>query len=124
MKALALDLRRGLAGPEFPRFLPFAAFIALMALNPWLSGIVSPAVDPRWLYALRAGVAGGLLIWLWPRLGELVDFRDRRLQRVANRYEIGEATKAELLAAAEDFRGAWREAIAEFQRIANAEQAA
>lgn len=75
MKALALDFRRGLIGPDIPRILPFAAFITLMALTPWLSGAVADVFDSRWLYALRAGVAGALLIWLWPRLGELAAIR-------------------------------------------------
>lgn len=94
MKALALDLRRGLAGPEVPRFLPFAAFIALMALQPWLSGIVAPAVDPRWLYALRAGAAGGLLIWLWPRLGELAAVRLPNGRQLALAGAVGGAVLA------------------------------
>lgn len=75
MKAQAPDFRRGPIGPDIPRILPFAAFIVLMALTPWLSGAVAHALDPRWLYALRAGAAGALLLWLWPRLGELAGVR-------------------------------------------------
>lgn len=75
MKAQAIDLRLGRMGPELYRILPFAAFILIMALQPLVSSLFAPAIDPRWLYALRASVAGGLLIWLWPRLGELAAIR-------------------------------------------------
>lgn len=57
--------------PALFRILPFAAFIALMALEPWLARLVGETADARWLYALRSVVAAGLLVWAWPRLGEL-----------------------------------------------------
>ncbi len=75
MRALAVGFRPGQTGPELHRILPFAAFILIMALQPLLSGLLAPAIDPRWLYALRAGAAGALLIALWPHLGELAAVR-------------------------------------------------
>lgn len=57
--------------PALYRVAPFAAFIALMALEPWLAKFVEALADARWLYALRSLAAAGLLVWAWPRLDEL-----------------------------------------------------
>lgn len=54
-----------------PRVLPFAAFVVLLALEPALARVLSPTLDPRWLYAVRAAVAAGLLGWFWRDYGEL-----------------------------------------------------
>jgi len=89
VKELVLEFRRGLISPDILRILPFAAFIVLMALTPRLSGAVAQAFDPRWLYALRAGVAGALLIWLWPRLDELASMRLPGRRQLALAVAVG-----------------------------------
>jgi len=53
------------------RVLPFAAFIALLALDPWLARQLATFADPRWSYALRALAAMLLLIVFLPRYREL-----------------------------------------------------
>lgn len=53
-------------------------------------------------------------IWDWPELGPLVDPADRALQRTANRYEEGHATRDEVVAAAEEVRAAWKQATRRF----------
>lgn len=55
-----------------PRVLPFAAFIALLALRGLLPDGAAPfGMDPRWLYALQAGIAAALLLACWRTYGEL-----------------------------------------------------
>ena len=55
---MALDARVALA-----RILPFAGYIAFLALDPWLTSAL-PGVDPRWLYALRiVAVLGAMLFF-------------------------------------------------------------
>lgn len=61
------------AGPAWARIAPFAVFIALMAVEPYLAGLVEPIFDPRWLYAIRSGVTGAILLALWSRYTELRD---------------------------------------------------
>ncbi len=55
----------------WPRVLPFALFIALMALEP----VVGPAlgVDERWLYAVRSAVTAVVMLLLLRRYEELRD---------------------------------------------------
>ena len=52
------------------RILPFVAFMALLALRGQAPADGSWGFDPRWLYALNAGVAL-LLLWWWREYGEL-----------------------------------------------------
>ena len=51
------------------RVAPFAAFIALLALQPLLAGVV----DERWLVVFRGLAAAALLAIFWPRYRELFD---------------------------------------------------
>ena len=51
------------------RVAPFAAFIALLAADPLLAGVV----DARWLAVARALAAAALLAFFWPRYVELTD---------------------------------------------------
>lgn len=55
--------------PAFARCLPFAAFIALLALRSLVGEHAT--LDTRWLYAAQAGAAALGLAWLWQRYGEL-----------------------------------------------------
>jgi uncharacterized protein len=60
--------------PEFrrawlARVAPFAAFIALLALQPLLAGFA----DERWLVVSRGLAAAALLAVFWPRYRELFD---------------------------------------------------
>jgi CAAX prenyl protease-like protein len=68
------DVKSWLASDAFPRTLPFALFIAFVAIGAWLPPPLPVApgeFDSRWIYALRALVSGAALIWMWPRFGEL-----------------------------------------------------
>lgn len=51
------------------RSIPFAAFMALLALRGYLPD--SAQLDSRWLYGLSVLVVGGLLAWYWRGYGEL-----------------------------------------------------
>lgn len=57
------------------RIIPFATFIAFIMLGSaagdWLQ---SQSLDTRWLYAARAIVVGGLLLFFWRHYRELHDF--------------------------------------------------
>lgn len=54
------------------RVLPFAAFIALLALRGLLPEGSAPfGMDVRWLYALQAGAAAAVLLVCWREYGEL-----------------------------------------------------
>lgn len=55
--------------PAVARCLPFAAFMALLALRSLLED--HAVLDTRWFYAVQAGVAALGLAWLWQRYGEL-----------------------------------------------------
>jgi CAAX prenyl protease-like protein len=52
-----------------PRVAPFAAFIALLALQPLLVGVV----DERWLVVFRGLAAGALLAIFWRRYREVFE---------------------------------------------------
>lgn len=58
-------------GPGTRRSIPFAIFIGLMVLDPVLAPILPGAVDPRWLYGLRAGAVAVALAVLWRHYQEL-----------------------------------------------------
>ncbi|TXI15714.1 MAG: CAAX prenyl protease-related protein [Roseateles sp.] len=51
------------------RLLPFALFMALLALRGYLPADLG--VDARWIYALQTLAVGGLLAWFWRDYGEL-----------------------------------------------------
>jgi CAAX prenyl protease-like protein len=54
------------------RVLPFAAFMLVLALRDLLpEGWAPGGIDPGWLYAVQAGVAGLLIAWWWRELTEL-----------------------------------------------------
>ncbi len=55
-----------LASPAAARCLPFALFIAALALRSLLEG----DADTRWLYGVQAGVAALALAWFWRRYAE------------------------------------------------------
>jgi len=65
--------------PILPRVIPFCLFIALLAVDQWLQAL-APAlgVDPRWTYAVRAGLTGCVLAWFWRRYTELGSVRQIR----------------------------------------------
>lgn len=51
------------------RIIPFAAFMALLALRGYLPD--SLGLDSRWVYALQTLLVAGLLAWHWRDYGEL-----------------------------------------------------
>jgi len=53
------------------RILPFALFIALLALRAHWPPQAAALLDARWLYALNLPLVGGLLLWWWREYGEL-----------------------------------------------------
>ncbi len=53
------------------RIVPFAAFMALLALRGALPVDGSGGFDPRWVYGITVVVVGGLLAWYWRSYGEL-----------------------------------------------------
>jgi CAAX prenyl protease-like protein len=55
----------------WPRVLPFALFIVLMAAEPWTGARLGDAVDARWLYAVRSAAVALVMLLLWGRYGEL-----------------------------------------------------
>ena len=55
----------------WPRIIPFAVFIALMTVEPWVGDAVAPALDPRWLYGIRSAIVALILLALWRRYDEL-----------------------------------------------------
>ncbi len=57
--------------PAWPWIAPFAVFLVLLGLEPYLAGLVEPFMDPRWLYAVRAGTTALVLAALWRYYVEL-----------------------------------------------------
>ena len=53
------------------RVLPFAAYIACLALEQNLPEMLGPVLDWRWLYAAKVSLAGGLLVYFWHDYQEL-----------------------------------------------------
>ncbi len=61
--------------PAAVRIIPFIVFIALLALQATLTGHVQAwGFDPRWLYAVRITIVGGLLALWWRHYTELHGF--------------------------------------------------
>lgn len=57
------------------RVLPFAVFVAVLALRSvWPDSGPLAGIDTRWLYALQAGGAGLLLTYAWPQLSEFASW--------------------------------------------------
>ena len=54
------------------RVVPFAVFMALLALRGAVPADDSPGFDPRWVYAATVLIVGALLAWYWRDFGELV----------------------------------------------------
>ena len=52
------------------RCLPFAVFMALLALRGYLPDDLG--VDARWIYGVQTAIVAGLLAWYWRDYGELV----------------------------------------------------
>ncbi|MGB4064176.1 MAG: CAAX prenyl protease-related protein [Azonexus sp.] len=77
-------LERGLSfpGPVVARALPFAVFIGLMAVEPWLAAQLAGMIDPRWLYGIRAALVAGLLVVFWPSFTELTAARRPSVQEI------------------------------------------
>lgn len=65
---------QGLSDPaRRHRLFPFLAFIAVLALRSVVpEDRLPPGFDPRWLYALQAGLAGALIVWWWREFTELL----------------------------------------------------
>jgi uncharacterized protein len=58
--------------PILPRVVPFAVFVAILALGPGLDRLTSSiGLDARWWYAMRVAVVAGVLLWYWKRYAEL-----------------------------------------------------
>lgn len=53
------------------RIIPFAAFMALLALRGAVPADGSWGIDPRWVYGWTVLIVGGLLLWFWREYGEL-----------------------------------------------------
>lgn len=53
------------------RLVPFAVFIGLLAIEPWLGRQLAGVLDPRWLYGMRTLVVVGLLFAFWRHFAEL-----------------------------------------------------
>lgn len=63
-----------LRSDAFPRILPFALFMAFVAIGSWLSQpvpVLPGEFDSRWIYAARAVAVGAVVLWLWPKFTEL-----------------------------------------------------
>lgn len=57
--------------PALIRSLPFALFIGIMIIDPYLQGILPSGVDGGWLYGLRAAAALVCLACFWGHYTEL-----------------------------------------------------
>lgn len=60
--------------PLLARALPFAIYMAFLAVAPVVGGML-PALDVRWLYPVKIAVVAGALAYLWWAFGELKPFR-------------------------------------------------
>lgn len=78
-----------MSGPAAARYWPFAIFIALLAVEPWLAGQVADLFDPRWLYGLRTALTAGVLLLFWTRLPELAAQRLPAMAQCATALAIG-----------------------------------
>ncbi|HEY6134925.1 MAG TPA: CAAX prenyl protease-related protein [Rubrivivax sp.] len=60
-----------LSRAAWARIVPFAAFMALLAIRGAVPEDGSWGIDPRWIYAVTVAVVGALLVVLWRGYGEL-----------------------------------------------------
>jgi len=65
---MALPLSRAAVA----RIVPFAAFMALLALRGVVPEDGSWGIDPRWIYGVAVLIVGALIAWFWREYGELV----------------------------------------------------
>lgn len=77
-----MNVRGFSAGELFPppilfRAIPFAVFITLLAVEPWLGRQLAGVLDARWLYGVRSIIVAGLLLLFWRRYDELAVCRPR-----------------------------------------------
>lgn len=75
--------------PVLARALPFAAFIVLMALEPWLARQFGGEIDSRWLYGVRAALVSGLMLMYWRHYSELACVRRPTAREVLLASGIG-----------------------------------
>lgn len=59
-----------LSRAAFVRIMPFALFMALLALRGAVPADGSWGLDPRWIYAWSVLLVGGILLWCWHEYGE------------------------------------------------------
>ena len=59
--------------PGFVRSLPFALFIGIMALDPFLVPVLPAGFDTRWLYGVRCALVLLAFVFLWRHYTELTD---------------------------------------------------
>ncbi|NJA88722.1 CAAX prenyl protease-related protein [Rhodocyclus tenuis] len=59
------------ARAALPRSLPFALYIAFLAILPWLRAALPAGWDGRWLYGVQIGAVLLALLAFAPRFGEL-----------------------------------------------------
>ena len=71
------------------RILPFALFMALLALRAHWPVQASALLDARWLYALNLPLVGGLLLWCWREYGELARQNAPTLREAALAVGVG-----------------------------------
>lgn len=90
----AISLLPAIAPDTLARVLPFAAFIALLALDPWCARQLAGFVDPRWSYGLRALAAALLLVAFLPRYRELAPARLPGARPCAEAFVAGLAVLA------------------------------
>ena len=65
--------------PVLPRMIPFATFVALLALEPGLDKLApSLDVDPKWWYAARTAMVACMLASFWKSYAELGSIRGMR----------------------------------------------
>jgi CAAX prenyl protease-like protein len=65
--------------PILFRAIPFAVFVTLLAIEPWLGRQLADILDPRWLYGGRSIIVAGLLLLFWHHYRELVIRRPKTL---------------------------------------------
>ncbi len=76
------------------RIVPFALFMALLALRGALPADGSWGLDPRWIYGWTVLLVGGVLLWCWRDYGEFAaqlrpDLRETLLAVVAGALVFG-----------------------------------
>lgn len=88
-RADTLSLLPAIAPDTLARALPFAAFIALLALDPWCAKLLAGFIDPRWSYGLRVLAATLLLLAFLPRYRELAPATLPGARQCAEAFIVG-----------------------------------